>query len=909
MDPGFSSYETALLAAAAASGVLAYFVWRNRPAPGAGSFALLMLAVTEWSLGYVMELGSAHLAAKALWANIQYPAIVSVPVLWLVFSLHYAGLDKWLPRYRLCLLSVIPVVTLLLAWSNESHHLLWTNLRLERTNSFIALAKTSGIWFWVHSAYSYLLVTVGTLVLTRTFLRMPRAPGSRGRALVSGVLAPWAANLVYIFRLSSLPYPDPTPFVFAVSSLAMAFGVLRYRLLGILPVARTAAMESMRDGVIVLDPLDRIVDVNPAAEGILGCVAQNVIGRSVSQVFSECFGSTQRWQGEAVNDSEIILGEGEDRWCFRLQIGPIHKRDGSLAGRLVVFSDVTESRRSEERLRAAHDQLELRVQGRTAELARANQALQTELSERERVEQVLRTRDWAIRSSISAMALADLEGSLTYVNPAFRQLWGHDSHEELLGRSVTAFWQDQSKAVEVVRALSSKGHWIGTLVAKRRDGTTFEVELAASMVTDEAGRPICMMASFNDITERKRLEEQLRQAAKMEAIGQLAGGIAHDFNNLLTVINGYGGLLLASLPPDDPARQYLAEIRAAGSRAAALTKQLLAFGRRDDQSMEVVSLNDVLTGMAKMLRPVISEEIKLELVLAKDLGNVRVDRGQIEQVVMNLAVNARDAMPTGGTLILETRNAKASEEYLLQRRNHEPSRYVVLVVSDNGCGMTPEVQERIFEPFFTTKAPGKGTGLGLSTVYAIVKQSGGAIDVRSHPGQGTAFRIFLPRVEGRAAAAHRDVHLAPLPQGQETILVVEDDDNVRGLASTMLRHMGYAVLEAVSGPHALSLLRERPEPINLALLDVVMPQMSGHELAQRLLEQHDRLEVLYMSGYTDSTIAKHGVLRPGVNFMQKPFTMDTLARKVRQALDGNGEEGSRDRSYRSSRQGSMVARR
>ena len=909
MDPGFSSYETALFAAAAASGVLAYFVWRNRPAPGAGPFALLMLAVTEWSLGYVLELGTDHLATKVLWANIQYPAIVSVPVLWLVFSLHYAGREGWLPRHRLRLLFVVPVVTLLLAWSNESHHLFWTDLTLRRTKSFVGLAKAFGIWFWVHSAYSYLLLTAGTFVLTRTFLRLPRAPGSRRGALVSGMVAPWVANLVYIFRLIPLPYPDPTPFVFALSSLAMAFGVLRYRLLGILPVARAAAMESMRDGVIVLDPLDRIVDVNPAAEGILGCVAQKVIGRPVSQVFSECFGSTQRWHSEAVNDSEIVLGEGNDRWCFRLQIGPVHKRDGSLAGRLVVLSDVTESRRSEERLRAAHDQLESRVRERTAELARANEALQTELSERERIEQVLRTRDWAIRSSISAMALADLEGSLTYVNPAFRKLWGHDSHEELLGTSVTAFWQDEAKAADVARALSSKGHWIGTLVAKRKDGTTFEVELAASMVTDEARKPICMMASFNDITERKRLEEQLRQAAKMEAIGQLAGGIAHDFNNLLTVINGYGGLLLASLPPDAPARQYLAEIRAAGSRAAALTQQLLAFGRRQVQTVDVVSLNDVLSGMAKMLRPVISEEIRLELVLAEDLGNVRVDRGQIEQVVMNLAVNARDAMPTGGTLILETRNAKASEEYLLQRRNHEPGPYVVLAVSDNGCGMTPEVQERLFEPFFTTKAPGKGTGLGLSTVYALVKRSGGAIDVHSRPGQGTAFRIFLPRVEERAAAAHRDVPLAPLPHGQETILVVEDDDNVRGLATTMLRHMGYAVLEAASGPHALSLLRERPEPISLALLDVVMPQMSGHELAQRLLEQHDGLEVLYMSGYTDTTIAKHGVLRPGVNFVQKPFTMDALARKVRQALDGNGEGQLRDRSYRSPMQATVMARR
>jgi len=907
MNPGITPYQAALLVGAAVSGVLTYLAWRNRPAAGAEALAGLMLAVTEWSLGNVLELASESLPTKILWAKIQYPGIVCVPVMWFIFSLHYAGRAKWLPRQRIRLLFVLPIVTVVLTWSNEAHHLLWTDLSLVQTDSFVSLVTHYGTWFWVHSAYSYLLLTVGTVMLTRAFLRLPRLYLAQARALAVALLVPWLANVLYIFYLSGLGYPDPTPFSFILSGLALVLGLQRFRLLDLVPVARAAVVESMRDGVIVLDTVDRIVDLNPSAEGILGCVASEVIGRPISQVFSECFGLEQGCQSEALDDREIVLGEAEDRWCFHLQIGPLHKDNGHLAGRLVVLSDTTERRRAEDELRGAHDQLDLRVQQRTAQLARANRALQAELAERKRVEQVLRTRDWAIRSSISAMALADLQGHLDYVNPAFVRLWGHHSEKEVLGRSIMAFWQDRAKAEQVVEALSRKGHWIGEMVAKRKDGSPFDVQLAASVVADEGGKPICMMASLNDITERKHLEQQLRQATKMEAIGQLAGGVAHEFNNLLTVINGYSDLLLDGLSPNDPTRQSLKEIRDAGTRATTLTRQLLTFSRRQVQKVEVTNLNDVVRGVAKMLRPVIGEEIDLDLLLAKNVGHVTVDRGQIEQVVMNLAVNARDAMSGRGTLTIETRNAQLGEEHITQQRNHRTGRYVVLTVSDNGYGMTQEVQKHLFEPFFTTKEPGKGTGLGLATVYGIVEQSGGMIKVESEPGQGTTFTIYLPRVAQRPMTVKRRALPAPLPRGQETILIVEDEDNVRGLAVTMLQRMGYAVLEADSGPKALSLFQQRPSTIDLALLDVVMPQMSGHDLAQRLQADHAGLEVVYMSGYTDSTIASHGVLRPGVSFIQKPFTMESLARKVRQTLDDHRQDQTPNQGYRSPQEALAVA--
>ncbi len=381
------------------------------------------------------------------------------------------------------------------------------------------------------------------------------------------------------------------------------------------------------------------------------------------------------------------------------------------------------------------------------------------------------------------------------------------------------------------------------------------------------------------------LQEQFRQSQKMEAIGQLAGGIAHDFNNLLTVISGYSELSLSELKGDGDLRENIEEIKKAARRASDLTRQLLAFSRRQILEVKVLDLNIVLRDLDKMLRRVIGEDIELVTTYFENLERIKTDRGQIEQVIMNLAINAKDAMPSGGKLTIETANIELDEEYARSHIAVTPGRYVMLSVSDTGVGMTPEVRDRVFEPFFTTKEMGKGTGLGLSTVYGIVKQSGGNIWVYSEPGRGTTFKIYLPRMDEPLDERVERMVEKERPGGDETILLVEDDKEVRMLAVRILKTQGYRVLEASEGREALRALKGYDGLINLLLTDVVMPEMSGRELANRLIPFHPKMKVLYMSGYTDSAIVHHGILDKGVNYIQKPFTVDGLARKVRGVLD------------------------
>jgi signal transduction histidine kinase len=397
---------------------------------------------------------------------------------------------------------------------------------------------------------------------------------------------------------------------------------------------------------------------------------------------------------------------------------------------------------------------------------------------------------------------------------------------------------------------------------------------------------------IENFTERRQAEEalrqseeQLRQSQKIEAVGQLAGGIAHDFNNMLTVINGYSQLLLSRLGSDAPHRAEIEEINTAGSRAEALTRQLLAFSRKQMLAPSVLTLNAVVTNLEQMLQRLIGEDIELRAVLQPQLGRVLADPGQIEQVIMNLALNARDAMPQGGILTIETMNVEMDESYAQRSQTVSAGPHVMMAVSDTGCGMDEATQARIFEPFFTTKEQGKGTGLGLATVYGIVKQSGGSVWVYSEPGHGTTFKIYLPRVEGTDEAVAPTKARDERVEGSETILVVEDDEGVRKLTVKVLRATGYTVLEAANGNEAIALCERHQGTIHLLATDVVMPGMGGRVLAERLIAVVPGMKVLYLSGYTDDTIVRHGVLNASVEFLQKPFTPLALARKVREVLD------------------------
>ena len=511
--------------------------------------------------------------------------------------------------------------------------------------------------------------------------------------------------------------------------------------------------------------------------------------------------------------------------------------------------------------------------------------------EHKRNEEALRRSEARYRSLVQSAAYgiyrSTLEGQFLDVNPALVSMLGYNSADEVLGlnpqREVFIDQLEWEKLMREVKNGSrpgrSEARW------RRKDGKVITVRVSGNLVkpSEDASDVLEMIAE--DVTEQRVLENQFRQAQKMEAVGRLAGGVAHDFNNLLMVIGGYTEVLLENTGKKHSLFPKIDAIHQATERAAALTRQLLAFSRKQLLELKVVDVNRIVTDMERLLRPLIGESIELQVRLAKDLGRTRADAGQIEQVIMNLVVNSKDAMPEGGRIVIETANADLDSRNLHHEYSYiHPGAYIMLSVTDNGQGMDKETQARIFEPFFTTKEKGKGTGLGLSTVYGIIKQSGGYVLVQSEPGHGTTFRIYLPRVE--EAADPTDTVRIALPQGRgsETVLLVEDEESVRQLVRETLEARGYRVLEAENGEAALRISEQHSEPIHMLITDVVMPGMSGRELSARLCATHPTTKVLYLSGYTEDAIVHEGVLGPGTAFLQKPFTLQMLSRKVREVL-------------------------
>jgi PAS domain S-box-containing protein len=493
-----------------------------------------------------------------------------------------------------------------------------------------------------------------------------------------------------------------------------------------------------------------------------------------------------------------------------------------------------------------------------------------------------------LESASQAIISIDRAGKIVLANPRTEEMFGYTREELLRGHGIELLVPDAKRSAHAQQRADyfARPHvrpmGIGMeLAGRRKDGTEFPVEVSLSYVQIEEGT--FAIAFVSDISQRKSLEEQLQHAQKMEAVGRLAGGVAHDFNNMLTVISGYNRMMLDELAPEDPLRSYVEEALTAADRAADLTNQLLTFSRRQITQPRVVNVNTVIRNSEKMLQRLIGEDIELVFLLSEEAGNIKVDPGHLEQAIVNLAVNSRDAMPLGGRLTVETTNVCLDENYTRSHVGVKPGDFVMIAVSDNGTGMDTQTRRRIFEPFFTTKEKGKGTGLGLATVYGIVKQAGGDIWVYSEVGQGTAFKLYFPRMmEQSADEPAREP--APPAASLETVLVVEDEQAVRDLTVKMIEKLGYRILKAASGAEAIEISRTHAGPIALLLTDVVMPSMSGRQLADALQPQRPDMKVLYLSGYTEDTIVNHGVLDPKVEFLPKPFSREVLARKMREVL-------------------------
>jgi two-component system, cell cycle sensor histidine kinase and response regulator CckA len=609
----------------------------------------------------------------------------------------------------------------------------------------------------------------------------------------------------------------------------------------------------------------RLIEVNDAMVRMYGCAdARELLGTQLSSTFDltdarslEFFRTFVRSGYRTVElESRETDRHGVERWFVNNLVGVVE--DGCLTAIWGTQLDVTERRAAEELVRATRDQLEALIN----------------------------------TSPLPIMALAPTGEVLSW-NRAAETVFGWTA-SEVLGRPLPCVPADLEDEYDRFRAQVLRGEsFTGReTVRVRKDGTRIEVSLSTAALHDAAGQVIGLVGVYVDVSGRRRAEEalrqsqeELRQAQKMEAVGRLAGGVAHDFNNLLSAILSYSEMVLDDLPPDHVSRDDVEQIRRAGVRAAELTHQLLAFSRRQLLQLRTLDLNTIVDGVDRMLRRVIGEDIELRTVLSPNLGHARGDAGQLEQVLMNLAVNARDAMPAGGVLTITTANADIGVAAAARLSPIQPGSYVTLSVRDTGVGMSPEVQERIFEPFFTTKGPGHGTGLGLSTVYGIVAQSGGHVFVSSEPAAGSTFTIYLPKQEPEPKPTAEHPPRTPARAGAETVLLVEDEALVRQLTHEILRRNGYRVLEASDGLEALTLLHDHAGRIDLLLTDVVMPRMSGRELVEQARPLRPDMRILYVSGYSEEAIARQGQLTEGIDLLSKPFTPGVLTAKIRKLLD------------------------
>jgi PAS domain S-box-containing protein len=633
--------------------------------------------------------------------------------------------------------------------------------------------------------------------------------------------------------------------------------------------------------ILLLDPLSKTLRHGAApslAEDYIRAIDGMAIGPSAGSCGTAAYFGKPVTVTDIVNDPlwsdyrDLALSHGL-RACWS---APFFSGDGQVLGTFAIYY-------REPRSPSARD---LQVIERATHLA-------TIAVERERVEQTLRQVENRHRSIVDNAVEGFFQtlpsGGYVSVNPALARMYGYDVPADLIagvGDIGHQVYVDPHRRAEFKRLMTEHGQVQGfEYQVYRKDGTKIWLSENARAVRDPSGVVLYYEGTVVDVTERKQLEDQLRQAQKMEAVGQLAGGVAHDFNNLLMVIQGNAEVMLDRLHPTEALCKNVHQIKKAAEQAAALTRQLLAFSRRQALQPKVLDLNSITLEIGKMLPRLIGEHIELKILPNATQGWVKADQSQLEQVLLNLAVNARDAMPTGGKLTIETASAELDESYVRQHVSVRPGPYVILAVSDTGIGMDAETQAHCFEPFFTTKEQGRGTGLGLATVYGVVKQSGGWIWVYSEPGRGTTFKIYLPMVHQDIEAPRHAKGQGEAPRGTETILVVEDQDGIRELARDFLESCGYKVLVSKDGAEALGIAERHKDPIDLLVTDVIMPKVNGRELAQRLTAMRPSVRVLYMSGYTERAASHHDILEQDTICLEKPFSLRTLAAKVREALD------------------------
>jgi PAS domain S-box-containing protein len=823
---------------------LAVYAFRHRRVRGAIWYCLLLLAIALWSAAYAWELAAPDFDQKLLALRIKYIGVIALPIVWIGFVLDFVARDRATVRRVTRRMALIGAAALFAAWTNDWHEWFWGPMTLN-PGSDLSTFTGRGPGFYLNVTYTYGVLVAGLVILVTQAIQSPYLYRKRTAILVSATVVPWLGNLIFVTRSEAAGTIDSTPFLFTCTAIIAAVAVFRYRVLEPIPTLLDARIEVIGDGFLIVDRELRVADLNRAAEAIIGRDRATAAGERVDRFLPDWPSTID---GEVRQDLTLPTPDGLR--VYDVRITPVTSGGERFSGYVVLLRDVTDRRDAEQALR------------------------HSELRYRELVENA---RD--------LICTCDLEGRILAINEAGLHLTGY-SRQQLFGRPVLDLVAPQSRdrvaaAFMGVRPDAPSGTTEVSVLT--REGRPVVLELA-TWPQYRDGVPIAVQAIGRDVTERRRLEEDLRQAQKMESVGKLAGGIAHDFNNLLTAIIGYAALAEAEQTPGTPLHEWIEQIRRSGEQAAVLTGQLLAFGRRQTLRPVDLDLNAVVDDIQKMLRRLIGERIELVAQLTPGLAHVRADRSQVEQVIVNLVVNARDAMPRGGRLTIHTHGA--------------PEPYAAVAVEDTGEGIAPEMLERIFEPFFTTKPLGRGTGLGLATVYGIVKQSGGDIQVHSAPARGARFTVFLPTSASMAsarAAPRADGGRAGRPAAATTgatVLIVEDDAGVRGFAAQVLRDAGSTVFEAGNAAEALAIAARESKPPDLLLTDVVLPGIDGADLAARLRALRPGLLVLFMSGYTPEEMVVTAAIESEDLLLKKPFLPATLRERVAHVLTQSSDIGA-----------------
>ena len=613
--------------------------------------------------------------------------------------------------------------------------------------------------------------------------------------------------------------------------------------------------EAAQDGILILDvDTGRINDVNPFLVKLLGFPHGEMVGKTVGEIspFKDIW------------SNQVMLERLQKDGYVRYHDLPLETRDG----RKIAVEFVSN-------VYQAGDKKVIQCNIR-------------DITAHKKVENAVTRLAAIIESSDDAIIGKDLNGTIQSWNTGAEKLFGYSAAEMMGGSIMRLIPADRQDEVNQILEKIRHGESVRNLetVWQAKDGRRIDVSVTVSPIKDSTGKIVGASKVARDITERRKLQAQFVEAQKMEVVGQLAGGVAHDFNNILSIIVGYNSLIEADLEPDSPLLTFTEQIQLSADRATGLTRQLLVFSRKQKVQPVVLDLNDTVKDLEKMLRRLVDENIEIKFVPGKQAGRIKADPGYIWQVLMNLVINARDAMPNGGQLTIATKNVMLDGDYARTHTGVIPGNYVMMSIGDTGTGMTDEVKARLFEAFFTTKPAGKGTGLGLATCQTIVQQSGGSIDVDSRVGRGTTFKIYFPQVDEPLETDAKSIKAGPMPRGTETLLLVEDEPDVRHLAQRLLEAQGYAVLRATNGQDALRVAREhKGSPICLVVTDVIMPLMGGKVMAEWLKATYPDLKILFTSGYTDEAMAQHGLIKGEIDFLAKPFTAAALARKVRDMLD------------------------